>query len=198
MSFDLDVGDLPQFGEAPAAPSFTPGDTQIKDAPKADQMAAGGNDLALDFDLDLGSSNIAPPAAPDQNVEIGSGGLDFDLKLGDSYVAPHLDETPGNRADLSAINLDLGQSTDTGMMDLESTMLAVPGSMDSMATNILGGAGAGGGNALEQAVATKLDLARAYEEMGDAEGARDLLQEALAEGTDAQKATAGAMLAKLG
>lgn len=199
MSFDLNIGDLPQFGDAP---SFTPGDTQIKGAPKADDLSGGVNGLALDFDLDLGSSNVAPPAVPDQNIDLGASGMDFDLKLGDSQVAPHLGEASGHRTDLSSINLDLGQSGDNGMMDLERTMLAVPGSMDSAATNILGGigagAGAGGGNALEQAVATKLDLAKAYEEMGDAEGARDLLQEALAEGTDAQKATASAMLAKLG
>lgn len=198
MSFDLNIGDLPQFGDAPAAPSFTPGNTQIKGAQHAD-MAPGANGLALDFDLDLGTSNVAPPAASSHNIDLGSSGMDFDLKLGDSHVAPHLGDAPAGRGDLSSINLDLGQSADSGMMDLERTMLAVPGSMDSLATNILGGVGhgAGGGNALEQAVATKLDLAKAYEEMGDAEGARDLLQEALVEGTDAQKAAAGAMLAKL-
>ncbi|MDR2450251.1 MAG: hypothetical protein LBE85_00420 [Candidatus Accumulibacter sp.] len=47
-------------------------------------------------------------------------------------------------------------------------------------------------------VATKLDLARAYEEMGDAEGARELLQEVLKEGNASQRETAQGMLAKLG
>ncbi|AJE15661.1 FimV/HubP family polar landmark protein [Stutzerimonas balearica] len=44
---------------------------------------------------------------------------------------------------------------------------------------------------------TKLDLARAYIDMGDAEGARDILDEVLAEGNSAQQQEAREMLAKL-
>ena len=46
--------------------------------------------------------------------------------------------------------------------------------------------------------ATKLDLARAYEEMGDQEGAREILREVLHDGDESQKAEARALLAKLG
>ncbi|MCC6195859.1 MAG: FimV family protein [Burkholderiales bacterium] len=46
--------------------------------------------------------------------------------------------------------------------------------------------------------ATKLDLAKAYQEMGDVEGAREILQEVLHEGDDQQKAEAKSLLAKLG
>ena len=45
--------------------------------------------------------------------------------------------------------------------------------------------------------ATKLDLARAYIDMGDQDGARDILQEVIAEGDASQKADAQALLAKL-
>jgi len=45
--------------------------------------------------------------------------------------------------------------------------------------------------------ATKLDLAKAYQEMGDVEGAREILQEVLHEGDDEQKKEAQAILAKL-
>ena len=45
--------------------------------------------------------------------------------------------------------------------------------------------------------ATKLDLAKAYQEMGDVEGAREILQEVLHEGDDEQKAEAHSLLAKL-
>lgn len=50
--------------------------------------------------------------------------------------------------------------------------------------------------AMEEA-GTKLELAQAYEEMGDREGARDLLQEVLQEGSKAQKEKANAILARL-
>jgi pilus assembly protein FimV len=45
--------------------------------------------------------------------------------------------------------------------------------------------------------ATKLDLAKAYQEMGDVEGAREILQEVLHEGDDQQKAEAQSLLSKL-
>lgn len=46
--------------------------------------------------------------------------------------------------------------------------------------------------------ATKLDLAQAYIDMGDKDGARDILNEVLAEGNDQQKQTAQGLIAKLG
>jgi FimV-like protein len=45
--------------------------------------------------------------------------------------------------------------------------------------------------------ATKLDLARAYQEMGDLEGAREILQEVLHEGDPDQKREAQTLLDKL-
>ncbi len=46
--------------------------------------------------------------------------------------------------------------------------------------------------------ATKLDLAKAYQEMGDVEGAREILQEVMHEGDEQQKAEAQSLMAKLG
>jgi pilus assembly protein FimV len=45
--------------------------------------------------------------------------------------------------------------------------------------------------------ATKLDLARAYVEMGDADGAREILEEVLKEGSSQQQAEANQLLASL-
>ena len=45
--------------------------------------------------------------------------------------------------------------------------------------------------------ATKLDLARAYIDMGDAEGARDILDEVIAEGSDTQQQEARELIGKL-
>ncbi len=45
--------------------------------------------------------------------------------------------------------------------------------------------------------ATKLDLARAYIDMGDAEGARDILDEVVAEGNEAQQQEARDLIGKL-
>jgi len=45
---------------------------------------------------------------------------------------------------------------------------------------------------------TKLDLAIAYQEIGDKEGARELLDEVIRGGSDDQVARANEMLAQLG
>jgi len=48
------------------------------------------------------------------------------------------------------------------------------------------------------ALSTKLDLARAYLDMGDDDGARQILEEVVAEGTDELKAEASALLERIG
>ena len=50
----------------------------------------------------------------------------------------------------------------------------------------------------EDAIGTKLDLARAYLDMGDPEGARSMLEEVVAEGSDEQKAEAQRLMAEMG
>ena len=45
--------------------------------------------------------------------------------------------------------------------------------------------------------ATKLDLAKAYIDMGDAEGARSILDEVMAEGNDSQKQQARSLVAQI-
>ncbi|MEP7043123.1 MAG: FimV/HubP family polar landmark protein [Dokdonella sp.] len=49
----------------------------------------------------------------------------------------------------------------------------------------------------EDAVGTKLDLAKAYMDMGDPEGARSMLEEVVAEGSDAQKSEAHRLMAEI-
>jgi len=49
----------------------------------------------------------------------------------------------------------------------------------------------------EDGVGTKLDLAKAYLDMGDPEGARSMLEEVLAEGSDAQKGEARRLMAEI-
>ncbi len=49
----------------------------------------------------------------------------------------------------------------------------------------------------EDAIGTKLDLAKAYLDMGDPEGARSMLDEVMAEGSDVQKGEARKLLAEI-
>lgn len=75
---------------------------------------------------------------------------------------------------LGDISLNLGGETAGGLAD-------APGSKDER----------------WQEVATKLDLAKAYQEMGDAAGAREILEEVLRDGDEQQRAGAQSMLDQL-
>ena len=49
----------------------------------------------------------------------------------------------------------------------------------------------------DDAIGTKLDLAKAYMDMGDPDGARSMLEEVVAEGNEAQKSEAHRLMAEL-
>jgi pilus assembly protein FimV len=101
-------------------------------------------------------------------------GLDFDisLDLGGEEKKAEPDKTAAP-LDLSSISLDLGAVGEPS---------ASPAGTDPK----------------WQEVATKLDLAKAYEEMGDKDGARELLNEVMKDGDSVQKGQAQQLLAKLG
>jgi pilus assembly protein FimV len=189
IDFDLGGATTPPPAPAPAAPAapaadeksdFTPDGTIIMSPLPADSTAGGG--AGLDFDLGLGDTKAPaaaapaakPAAAPAPAPADSGGGLDFDLNLDLGTGGGEKTPEPAAAApmDLSAISLDLG----------------APGEP---------AAAGGGGDPKWQEVATKLDLAKAYEEMGDKDGARELLNEVMKDGDAAQKGQAQQLLAKL-
>ncbi|MGE5149674.1 MAG: FimV/HubP family polar landmark protein, partial [Rhodospirillaceae bacterium] len=140
------------------------------------EPSAGG----LDFNLDLGAGDEnkpaqAAPAPVAKGAEEPSGGLDFNLDLDDKKGEAPPSPPAAAPVDLGAISLDLGGAG-------EETLVASAGSSDPK----------------WQEVATKLDLAKAYEEMGDKDGARELLNEVMKDGDTGQKGQAQQLLAKLG
>jgi pilus assembly protein FimV len=203
LNIDFDIGASTSGGSAPL-PDL---DLGVGSASSADSAAG------LDFDLGLGGDKSAAvgtvagsavrAAAP---VAAEPLSIDFDLPMGDkpahptpAYAAPGAFAPPA--ADLGAIDFDLGipsgdgdgktEAPRTPSVDLAdiSLDLGTPG----------GGNGSGGApDARWQEVATKLDLAKAYEEMGDKDGARELLKEVVKEGDTAQQQQAQTMLQALG
>ena len=116
-------------------------------------------------------------------IETARGGADLDFRFDESaQPAPARKPAPAEQLvrPQPAIDLDkLDLSFDQGA--------AVP---EDATPSVLDG--------LWHDAATKLDLAKAYHEMGDVEGAREILQEVLREGDVAQKAEARTLIAKLG
>jgi pilus assembly protein FimV len=135
-------------------------------------LAAPASAAALDFDFDVSAITAQSGDGSAEPAPADDGGLNFDIS------ALNLDSPPGQGGgvpdlDLSGISLDLGSAADTA---------APSGDKDDKWYD----------------VQTKFDLAKAYQEMGDREGAREILQEVLAEGDAEQKAAAQAVLGSLG
>jgi len=155
----------------------------------------------IDFDLGAGSTPNSVKV-PDPDATIAA--LDFNLDA-EPTKRPALASAPAPAALESAstvsgldfdLNLDLGDQS-------ASATKSIP-SMDLSSISLdLGSAGEPGSSTSSndpkwQEVATKLDLAKAYEEMGDKDGARELLGEVMKDGDATQKGQAQQLLSKLG
>lgn len=188
VDFDLDIGTTVTSVSAAAPESAgLDFDLDLGAGPAIDSAAAAEfnpDKTALDIDFDMPAKDAAP-AAPDIPLAVeapaaapkapadDSGGIDFDFDLGTPEPAAAASAAPA-ALDLGGISLDLDAPAG----------LATASDATDMPDN--------------PEVATKLELAAAYEEMGDKDGARELFQEALAEGSPAQQKVARAKLAGLG
>ncbi|MDP3844861.1 MAG: FimV/HubP family polar landmark protein [Pseudomonas sp.] len=180
---EFDLADFSLEMEADGQPSVAGADEDFL-LSLDDEPAAVTNDFsALSLDL--------PADEPADALDLPA---DFDLSLAeeapavvstDSFAA-HLDEVTAELEQL-ANNLDQPDAMDdldAPLLDLESAE-GLDGDDDF---DFLSGT---------DESATKLDLARAYIDMGDTEGARDILDEVVAEGSDTQQQEARDLIARL-
>lgn len=205
LALDFDLG-APEPSAVQQEPEFSPDRTVVVDPAKSE-----GGDLGLDFDLgdpekaaepspapdagldfDLGTDSAESPTAnnsalPELSVNAGDSGIDFEPV---GKVAP-----AGDDASIDFdLNLDLGTP---GPSDVKEQAPTVDLGSISLDLEVPGG----GSDAVDpkwQNAADKLDLAKAFEEMNDKSGARDLLNEVLRDGDAGQKQQAQEMLARLG
>ncbi|HBO7425512.1 MULTISPECIES: motility hub landmark protein FimV [Pseudomonas aeruginosa group] len=124
---------------------------------------------------------------------------DFDLSLADEPAEPAV---PAKSEDSFAAQLDeVSAQLDELASNLDEPKNAAPSfsAEDAAIASTLDGESDDDFDFLSGAdeAATKLDLARAYIDMGDSEGARDILEEVLAEGNDSQQAEARELLERL-
>ncbi len=167
----------PQAEIEPEAPAFeTAGgvldfETQT---PALNVPAAESSLPEIHLDLEEAARDLAAESAAEASGSDFDQGLEFDLSGLDIKV-PEEDDGDFNMDEVEALSAD-------GKMDFSGLDL----NLDEV----------GGDGGMDE-VATKLDLARAYLEMGDKEGAREILQEVLNEGNDKQQGDARSMMAGL-
>lgn len=192
---------------AAAAPPDLDFDLGFTDTPAASSAAidlsapATGQDAPpapMDFNIDVNSVAGAPSAVPTAgNLTTDSApgaALDFDLAFNPSATLPAtaaaatkaaaaIPEAPSFDFDLSALSLDTPAADDK----TQALKVAAPAAASAAAS----------GGETSTAVATKLELAKAYVEIGDGDGAKEILNEVAREGNAAQQAEAKSILAGL-
>jgi len=135
------------------------------------------DDLDIDFGLDEETETPVVEAEEEEiAIDLSDEADALDLGLDDEPVleteaAEAVEEAPAPAAtEEVAVSADLGEEDDFDLSSLDDV----------------------------DEVSTKLDLARAYLDMGDHEGTRGILEEVMAEGNDEQKQEASELIAKLG
>lgn len=193
---ELDLGDL----ESDLEPA-----TQSDDA-----------DLDLDIELDDAAADtdtVIEEAATEEGFDLDlDGDLDLDLgDLGDSDfddLEAEFGDADAGAAAGESLELDAGTDVDEAELEVEVEPESVPeapapeapltdSSFDEAVTVDEEGDEDFDFLADSDEVATKLDLARAYIDMGDSEGAKDILDEVLQEGSDEQKQEATELMGRV-
>ena len=180
--------------QAPLAPSpganesTAPGQLDIElaatdfglSAPAAAMPAAGLDlDLSAPADEEPGAAEEPAMIELERSAVASAKPLDLQFDLDNAEPVKEPVPLPPSSVDFSKISLELDE------VEPPAAAAAVPPPPQMTPT-------------VAEEVATKLELAHAYEEMGDKEGARELLQEVISEGNAEQQAAAAAMLAQLG
>lgn len=198
---DDEVGDIfsdMEFGSESLDDAMNLGGEQPAAAPSAEAAApAVGDDGDDAFDMDLDDLDLK---ALDQEMDALVGGVDDDFDDDLAVAAPpKATAAPATEPSTdSGLNMG-GLSTGGEAEDQEELFnfdsnefgedqdLGVEEDLDSE-LGFLSDA---------DEVATKLDLARAYIDMGDQDGAKDILEEVSSEGSDDQKREAAELLEKI-
>ncbi|KIQ02545.1 MULTISPECIES: FimV/HubP family polar landmark protein [Pseudomonas] len=147
--------------------------------------------LSLDDDADKVPANDFSSALADEKAQDDFGlPADFDLSLNEEAPAPTTGASFAAQLDDVTAELDQLAESLEQQGQLEPRELQADSSSldDDEDFDFLSGT---------DETATKLDLARAYIDMGDSEGARDILDEVIAEGNDGQQQEARELIGKL-
>jgi pilus assembly protein FimV len=169
------------------------------------EATADPDDLEADFE-GLGDLDpLAPVATPTATYTVATeetAGLEGDLS--DEFDLGNLDaELPDiDRLDLSAGGDLAGLQSEAAATELPD-LAELPPEFDAAAAALDAESTPADADdefdflADADEIATKLDLARAYIDMGDTDGARDILDEVMQEGTDTQRQEASALLDRI-
>jgi pilus assembly protein FimV len=206
--FDLSLDDLEAASPAEIKDDQQTFESLLKEQTAAQPASDDLSDFDLDLQLDAPSSTqsdddflsgledqmndvpaVEPPTLTPAAVDDFDLPEDFDLSLADEPQAAAKPDAFASELDDVNAELDrLSQSLEHPTIEPSFTAEDAALGGDEPEFDFLSGT---------NEVATKLDLAQAYIDMGDADGARDILSEVLTEGDEVQRGEAKEMLGRI-
>jgi pilus assembly protein FimV len=187
LDFNLDdIGTAAPAAEAPAAPSHIDFDLGEPE-PAHEPVAEAAPELALP-DLDIPSLHVPEPAPAPAALDFDLSGISLELNPEDKPAEKH--EAAAPMADLHVPEIAALDMPAPSPAPMHAETDALP-DLDIGLETV-------GDYSNNAEMATKLDLAAAYHEIGDKEGARELLDEVIKGGSPEQIEKAQTLLAKLG
>jgi pilus assembly protein FimV len=170
-------------------------DSELSTEAEVSELDLGELDLALDdvelnLDEEIGADATDIELSLDEDVNLDDeddGVDDFDLSVEGSTEDISINEDDSFDIDLSE-DASLESGDDVDPLQQLADSLDSDAELDEDEFDFLSGS---------DEISTKLDLARAYIEMEDKEGARDILDEVVQEGNDEQKSQAEALISQL-
>ena len=194
---DIDLGAGAQFERTQIINPLSAGESA--EEPAEEEPAEEPS--AMDFNVELPDLDTqSDPEVSDAKAEPGSNSIDFKMDVDDAG-AKEPESTPDKAADTGGLDFDIG-SFSSGAEQDDAASASAPALDLSGISLDLDGSGTSPVNPAGKdekwyEVQTKFDLAKAYQEMGDKDGAREILREVIAEGDADQKAAAEAVLTSL-
>lgn len=172
--------------------STTLEDARLTEMPDLDLNLDLGADSSSDF-VDENEVDAEAKALAEFNAQLASMDGMSELSNALSSGEALIDEAQGTSEE-SEVDLDFGFDLNEELADVSSNTDA---SSIDLEMEIGGGSADNMDFTADDPVQTKIDLARAYIDMGDVEGAREILQEAEQEGNASQQEQARTLLTNL-
>ncbi len=218
LSLDDEPLELPEMGEGDTAEEESEDDDEtlvapagelefdLSDAGAVDEAVAEEDEFSLDIDaseLDIDIQDEVEEEAIDLSDEIQDvGDIDIDFGLDDEATTDEAvaEETPAEEVvEEEEVEIDLTEEADALNLDMDDVSDITEEAAPAPVTDDFADEEDFDLSSLDDVdeVSTKLDLARAYLDMGDHEGTRGILEEVIAEGNDEQKKEANELMAQL-
>ena len=196
--FDLDLddegGDLDlNLGGDELLESADLGDLEVEFGSATDEASGSVTEemsdlaAALDSDEGISTDDVAALSINDEELNLDFADLDIDLDDASSVT-----NAAESAVESTVDTLEPATLTDTGSA-------AIAESVDEAGSLVADAVEDDDFDFLADTdeVATKLDLARAYIDMGDTEGAKDILEEVIQEGSDEQQQEANGLMERI-